>query len=98
MIFKKKSTKLFSHFFFSQNSIICLQEQYKTIFLTLHEMFKAPVGVQTANEYLLKSQSAKPNHHAYVSSLRKEFQVGEYAYLLYCKKKKNNMNFFDKQS
>nr|XP_034320251.1 receptor-type tyrosine-protein phosphatase T [Crassostrea gigas] len=49
-------------------------EQYKTIFLTLHEMFKAPVGVQTANEYLLKSQSAKNNLPAYVSSLQKEFQ------------------------
>ncbi|XP_065921961.1 receptor-type tyrosine-protein phosphatase epsilon [Magallana gigas] len=48
-------------------------EQYKTIFLTLHEMFKAPVGVQTANDYL-KSQSAKSNHPAYVSSLREEFQ------------------------
>uniref|UniRef100_A0A8W8NVC3 protein-tyrosine-phosphatase n=1 Tax=Magallana gigas TaxID=29159 RepID=A0A8W8NVC3_MAGGI len=48
-------------------------EQYKTIFLTLHEMFKAPVGVHTRNDYL-KSQSAKSNHPAYVSSLRKEFQ------------------------
>ncbi|XP_052695401.1 receptor-type tyrosine-protein phosphatase epsilon-like [Crassostrea angulata] len=48
-------------------------EQYKTIFLTLHEMFKAPVDVHTRNDYL-KSQSAKSNYPAYVSSLREEFQ------------------------
>lgn len=48
-------------------------EQYKTIFLTLHEMFKAPVGVDTRNDYL-NSQSAKSNHPEYVSSLREEFQ------------------------
>lgn len=77
VIFKKKYMKLFFSLFFFQNSILCLQEQYKTIFVTLHEMFKAPVGVQTANEFFLKSQSANNKHPAYVSSLRKEFQVGE---------------------
>lgn len=52
-----------------------LQEQYKTIFLTLNEMFKAPAGVQTEIDYQKSLQLAKRDHHAFVSTVKKEFQV-----------------------
>lgn len=63
--------------FFFKKSILCLQEQYKTIFLTLYEMFKSSVGVQTAQDYLLKLQLAKNDHPAYNISLGEEFQVSK---------------------
>nr|XP_034320243.1 receptor-type tyrosine-protein phosphatase zeta-like [Crassostrea gigas] len=49
-------------------------EQYKTIFLTLNEMFKAPAGVQTEIDYQKSLQLAKRDHHAFVSTVKKEFQ------------------------
>ncbi|XP_052695813.1 receptor-type tyrosine-protein phosphatase mu-like [Crassostrea angulata] len=49
-------------------------EQYKTIFLTLNETSKAPVGVQTAIDYQKSLQLAKRDHHTFVSTVKKEFQ------------------------
>lgn len=52
-----------------------LQEQYKVIFLTLHEMFKAPVGIQKGIDYHKSLQLGKRDHSAFVSTVKKEFQV-----------------------
>ncbi|XP_065922089.1 receptor-type tyrosine-protein phosphatase C-like isoform X4 [Magallana gigas] len=49
-------------------------EQYKTIFLTLNEMFKDPVGVQTAIDYQKSLQLAKRDHHGFISTVKTEFQ------------------------
>nr|XP_022311896.1 receptor-type tyrosine-protein phosphatase mu-like isoform X4 [Crassostrea virginica] len=45
-------------------------EQYKTIFLTLHEMVKAPVKVQNTSDFLSKLD----NQHVKSSPIREEFQ------------------------
>ncbi|XP_065922351.1 receptor-type tyrosine-protein phosphatase C [Magallana gigas] len=49
-------------------------EQYKTIFLTLHEMFKAPPTVLSTTEFLQKLQNELCNKPANVSAFKKEFQ------------------------
>lgn len=49
-------------------------EQYKTIFLTLREMFKSPVSVQTTTEFLRIKQMAEREKLVNASSLKKEFQ------------------------
>nr|XP_022311806.1 receptor-type tyrosine-protein phosphatase epsilon-like isoform X2 [Crassostrea virginica] len=45
-------------------------EQYKTIFLTLHEMVKAPVKVQNTSDFLSKLD----NQHVKSSPIREDFQ------------------------
>nr|XP_034318459.1 receptor-type tyrosine-protein phosphatase T isoform X7 [Crassostrea gigas] len=49
-------------------------EQYKTIFLTLHEMFKAPSTVLSTTKFLQKLQNDFCNKPANVSAFKKEFQ------------------------
>lgn len=51
-----------------KQNIFLIQEQYKTIFLTLHEMFKAQPNVLCTAEFLHKSQTDS-------SAFKKEFQV-----------------------
>lgn len=63
----------FCLFFFTlMTKITFFQEQYKTIFLTLHEMLKAPGTVQNTTEFLEKLQITKPVN---ISLLIKEYQV-----------------------
>lgn len=54
---------------------LCFQEQYKTIFLTLYEMYKAPAIVQNTTEFIEKLEKAKIDTTANVSFFRDEFQV-----------------------
>lgn len=52
-----------------------LQEQYKTVYLTLNEMLKAQTSIQSTTEFLQKLQAAKRDQPANNSLIRKEFQV-----------------------
>lgn len=54
---------------------LCFQEQYRTIFLTLYEMYKAPATVQNTTEFIEKLETAKIDTSANVSFFRDEFQV-----------------------
>lgn len=54
---------------------LCFQEQYRTIFLTLYEMYKAPAIVQNTTEFIEKLEKAKIDTTANVSFFRDEFQV-----------------------
>lgn len=65
----------FCLFFKLMTKIIFFQEQYKTIFLTLHEMLKASVTVQNTTEFLEKLHITKADNPVNISLLRKEYQV-----------------------
>lgn len=56
-----------------------LQEQYKTIYLTLHEMLKVQIPIQNTMEFLQKLESAKIDLPANDSLIRKEVQVFVYS-------------------
>ncbi|XP_065921950.1 receptor-type tyrosine-protein phosphatase mu isoform X1 [Magallana gigas] len=49
-------------------------EQYRTVFLTLYEMYKAPATVQNTSEFIEKLETAKIDTTANVSFFRDEFQ------------------------
>lgn len=53
------------------------QEQYKTIFLTLHLMLMFPVTVQSATEFLQKLLTGNIESPTSCSSLSKEFEVSQ---------------------
>lgn len=56
-----------------------MQEQYKTIYLTLHEMLKAQTRIQNTMEFLQKLEAAKIDLPANDSLIRKEIQVFVYS-------------------
>eukprot|EP00105_Crassostrea_gigas_P000907 XP_011412871.1 PREDICTED: receptor-type tyrosine-protein phosphatase C-like [Crassostrea gigas] len=49
-------------------------KQYKTVYLTLHQMFKAQTSIENTTEFLQKLQAAKTDQPANDSLIRKEFQ------------------------
>nr|XP_034320794.1 receptor-type tyrosine-protein phosphatase epsilon-like [Crassostrea gigas] len=49
-------------------------KQYKTVYLTLHEMLKAQPSIENTTEFLRKLQAAKTDQPANDSLIRKEFQ------------------------
>ena len=52
-----------------------VQEQYKTIFLTLQEMVKANVKAENSSDFIKKLDAGNRDTPVNSSSLRKEFQV-----------------------
>lgn len=58
---------------------LSLQEQYKTIYLTLHEMPKAQTPIQNTMEFLQKLEAAKIDLPANDSLITKEIQVFVYS-------------------
>lgn len=58
---------------------LSLQEQYKTIYLTLREMLKAQIPIQNTMEFLQKLEAAKIDLPANDSLIRKEVQVFVYS-------------------
>ncbi|XP_065945289.1 receptor-type tyrosine-protein phosphatase epsilon [Magallana gigas] len=50
-------------------------KQYKTVYLTLHEMFKAQTTIENTTEFLQKLEAAKTDQPANTSLIRKEFQL-----------------------
>lgn len=66
---------IISQFTCDEDKKLLFQEQYKTIYQTLHLMFMSPYAVQSETEFLKKLHTENTENPTSGLSLRDEFEV-----------------------